>query len=77
MMRSGAVLDTPFLISLSDENHPAHEAAKAYSPFFLEAGMPLYLPTVLASEFGIKQAVIDLPLHNFKVLPFNRSLPSS
>ncbi|MEE9369673.1 MAG: hypothetical protein V3V05_12555 [Pontiella sp.] len=33
--------------------------------------MPLYLPTVVASEFGIKQPVTDLPLHNFKVLPFN------
>jgi len=71
MERSGAVLDTTFLISLSDENRSAHEAAKAYYQFFLEAGMPLYLPTVVASEFGIKQAVTDLPLHNFKVLPFN------
>jgi len=71
MERNGAVLDTTFLISLSDENRPAHETAKAYYQFFLEADVPLYLPTVVASEFGIKQAVTDLPLHNFKVLPFN------
>lgn len=71
MERSGAVLDTGFLITLVDASRPAHDAAKAYYRYFLEEGMPLYLPTVVASEFGIKQPVTDLPLHNFKVLPFN------
>jgi len=70
-MRSGAVLDTGFLITLVDGNRDAHEAAKRYYRHFLESGVPLYLPTVVASEFGIKQPITDLPLHNFKVLPFN------
>jgi hypothetical protein len=71
MMRSGAVLDTGFLITLVDANREAHEHAKAYYRHFLENGIPLYLPTVVASEFCIKQPITDLPLHNFKVLPFN------
>jgi hypothetical protein len=71
MMRNGAVLDTGFLITLVDANREAHEHAKSYYRYFLENGITLYLPTVVASEFGIKQPVTDLPLHNFKVLPFN------
>ena len=70
-MRSGAVLDTGFLITLVDANRKAHEHAKAYYRYFLEKGITLYLPTVVASEFGIKQSITDLPLHNFKILPFN------
>jgi len=71
MERSGAVLDTGFLITLVDATRASHNAAREYYRYFLEAGMPLYLPTIVASEFGIKQPVTDLPLHNFKVLPFN------
>jgi hypothetical protein len=71
MMRNGAVLDTGFLITLVDAHRASHEHAKAYYRYFLENGITLYLPTVVASEFGIKQPVTDLPLHNFKVLPFN------
>jgi hypothetical protein len=71
MKRSGAVLDTGFLITLVDANRESHEHAKAYYRYFLENGVTLYLPTVVASEFGIKQPVTDLPLHNFIILPFN------
>lgn len=33
--------------------------------------MPLYLSVIAATEFQVKQAVTDLPLRNFEVLPFN------
>jgi hypothetical protein len=33
--------------------------------------VPMYLSTVVISEFQVKQAVNDLPLRNFVVLPFN------
>lgn len=71
MMRNGAVLDTGFLITLVDANRPFHETAKAYYRHFLENSIPMYLPTVVVSEFCLKQPITDLPLHNFQVLPFN------
>ena len=37
----------------------------------LHRGVPLYLSAIAASEFQVKQAVTDLPLRNFVVLPFN------
>lgn len=72
MMRNGAVLDTGFLITLVDASRGTHEHAKAYYRYFLENGITLYLPTVVASEFFIKQPIEEFkPLHNFKLLPFN------
>lgn len=34
-------------------------------------GSTLYLSAVVISEFHTKQPVTDLPLRNFRVLPFN------
>ena len=31
----------------------------------------MYLSTIVASEFQVKQDIVDLPLENFIVLPFN------
>lgn len=33
--------------------------------------IPLYLSAIVISEFQVKQAINDLPLRNFSVLPFN------
>ena len=68
---SAILLDTSYLISLADPNRPHHEAAVSYLREALRRGVPLYLSVIAASEFQVKQAVTDLPLRNFEVLPFN------
>lgn len=70
-MSDGAVVDTGFLISLVDRTRPCHDVARQYYRFFLENGITMFLPTVVAAEFAVKQPVTDLPLRNFRVLPFN------
>lgn len=65
------LLDTSFLISLADTGRPNHTVAQRYLTESLARGVPLYLSTIVASEFQVKQAVNDLPLRNFIVLPFN------
>jgi len=70
-MADGAVLDTSFLINLVDRNRPCHATACSYYRHFLENGMPMFLSTVVAAEFAVKQSITDLPLRNFVVLPFN------
>ena len=65
------LLDTSFLISLADEGRAHHHTAVRYLREALAQGCPLYLSAVVASEFQVKQAVTDLPLRNFQVLPFN------
>ena len=65
------LVDTSFLISFADPQRPNHATAAAYFREALHRSVPLYLYAVAASEFQVKQAVTDLPLRNFIVLPFN------
>lgn len=70
-MNNMAVLDTGFLISLVGRNRPFHQAARSYYKYFLENRVVMLLPTVVVAEFAIVQPITDLPLRNFRVLPFN------
>ena len=65
------LVDTSFLISLADPTRPHHEVAIQYFRKALAQGCPLYLSVIAATEFQVGQAVTDLPLRNFHVLPFN------
>ena len=65
------ILDTGFLISLISKDRPEHEAAKAYYKYFTQHDFMMLVPTIVVSEFSIKQPFSDLPLHNFTILPFN------
>jgi predicted nucleic acid-binding protein len=68
---SSVLLDTSFLISLSDPARPHHETAKSYYREFIQRGSLMFLSAVVASEFHVKQSINDLELRNFIVLPFN------
>lgn len=70
-MIKAAVVDTGFLISLASRDRSNHESAKAHYKWFLDNGHRLFLPTVVISEFCLRQDIADLPLRNFQVLPFN------
>ena len=70
-MSDGILLDTSFLISLADPNRPHHAVARRYFDFFIENGILMFLSTIVASEFQLKQPVTDLPLDAMIVLPFN------
>lgn len=68
---NSVLVDTSFLISLSDPTRAHHEAALAYYRECVRRNVPMYLSTIVISEFQVKQAINDLPLRNFVVLPFN------
>lgn len=68
---NSVLLDTSFLISLSDPSRAHHAAAVQYYKECVHRQVPMYLPTIVISEFQVKQAINDLPLRNFVVLPFN------
>ncbi len=65
------LLDTSYVISLADPQRRHHDTAQQYLREALRRGVPLYLSVIAVSEFHVKQAVTDLPLRNFEVLPFN------
>ena len=72
-MTASVLLDTSFLISLVDQNRPNHDTAAKYYRMMLEQQMPMYFSAIVAAEFSIKQAITELPLKNFRGIPFNIS----
>lgn len=70
-MTDGVLLDTSFLISFVDPSRPNHSVAVEYFRFFAREGVPMFLSTIVAAEFGQQQRVTDLPLDAMIVLPFN------
>ena len=68
---NSVLLDTRFLISLSDPARPHHAAAVDYYKECIRRQIPMMLSTVVISEFQVGQAINDLQLRNFMVLPFN------
>ena len=68
---SAFLLDNSFLITLVDDSRPHHADAMRYLREAVQRGATLYLSAVVVSEFHAKQPITDLPLRNFRVLPFN------
>ena len=70
-MADGVLLDTSFLISFADANRPQHAVAVQFFKHFVEEGIPMFISTIVASEFHLKQPVTDLPLDIILARPFN------
>ena len=70
-MADGVLLDTSFLISFADPTRKHHAVAVQFFKHFAAEGIPMFLSTIVASEFHQKQRVTDLPLDAVIVLPFN------
>jgi len=70
-MTAGVLLDTSFLISLVDGSRRNHSIAKQYYVLMLEQQAPMYFSAIVAAEIAIGQPLTDLPLRNFRTIPFN------
>jgi predicted nucleic acid-binding protein len=66
-------LDTSFLISFADPSRPNHDAAVQYFRHCVADHIPMWISTVAAGEFEVKQSFNDLPLQNFRIQPYNLS----
>ena len=70
-MTAAVLLDTSFLISLVDGKRPNHSIAAQYYRMMLEQQCPMVFSAIVAAEFAIGQPITDLPLKNFRPIPFN------
>ncbi|BFI94872.1 MAG: hypothetical protein RSP_03820 [Rhodanobacter sp.] len=70
-MSISVLLDTSFLITLVNANRPHHAVAMQYYRHMLQNDVTMYFSAIVASEFGIKQHITELPLGNFRPLNFN------
>ena len=65
--------DTSFLISFADPNRPNHGVAVEYFRYCVAERVPMWISTVAAGEFQVRQSIYDLPLRNFRIQPYNLS----
>ncbi len=70
-MSVSVLLDTSFLISLVNERRAHHAVAADYYRYLLTHDLPMYFSAIVAAEFGIRQAITELPLGYFRLLEFN------
>lgn len=70
-MTASVLLDTSFLITLVDQHRRHHEIAAKYYRLMLEEQVPMFFSAIVAAEFAIKQSITELPLKNFRAIPFN------
>lgn len=54
ILHQGILLDTSFLIRLTNENEPLHLTAKAYFDAANKANIPLHLSALVVAEFEVK-----------------------
>lgn len=64
-------LDTSFLISFADPNRSHHGIAVDYFHHCLAKQIPMWVSVVAAGEFEVGQPIVDLPLQNFRIQPYN------
>ena len=70
-MSAGAILDTSYLITLADPTRANHQEARRYWQHFTEEEIPLYLSSIVVSEFCLRQEIPPEILRSCVVLPFN------
>jgi predicted nucleic acid-binding protein len=70
-MATGVLIDTSFLITLADKSRKHHDTARKYWRHFLENQIPIFLSTIVVSEFCLKQEIPADILRCCVVLPFN------
>lgn len=67
----GVLCDTSFLIRWAKPNDALHPAAHSYLKFLVEGGHDLYVSTIALAEYAVGDAIANLPLRYFRILPFN------
>lgn len=70
-MAAGVLIDTSFLITLAGKDRKHYDAARRYWRHFLDNEIPIYLSTIVVSEFCVKQQIPPEMLRCCVVLPFN------
>jgi predicted nucleic acid-binding protein len=65
------LLDTSFFIRLINANDPLFKNANNYFKYFLERNMAMFISTISIAEFCVNGDIVDLPLDNLRMLPFN------
>lgn len=67
------VLDTSFLITLTDRARTNHATACKYWEHFLGEGMHMFIPTIVVSEYTVKGPIPEYVFNQCILAPFNHA----
>lgn len=70
-MKHSVLLDTSFFIRLLNDQEKLHQNALGYYKHFLDSGFVCQISTISVAEYCVKGDILDLPLRNLQILPFN------
>jgi hypothetical protein len=65
------LLDTSFFIRLLNDEDPLHKNARDYFKYFLDQEVLIRISTISIAEYCVKGDIVDLPLRNVQIVPFN------
>ena len=67
---AGVIFDTSALIHFAASNKPYWQVARSYYQACLTLKIPMYLSSIVAGEFEIRQSIADLPIQSFRILGY-------
>ncbi len=70
-MKHSILVDTSFFIRLLNVEDRLHKNAVAYYKYFLENEYVLKVSTISIAEYCVKGKLLELPLRNIQIIPFN------
>lgn len=65
------MLDTAFLINLTNKNAQFHENAVKFFERFSKEQFAIYVSTIALAEYAIRDEIVNLPLQKVRLLSFN------
>lgn len=68
---NGVLCDTSYFIRWAKPGDALHPAAHAYLKYLVDGGHTLYVSTIALAEYAVRDAIANLPLRYFRVVPFN------
>lgn len=71
MKVNGVLLDTSFFIRFLNDADPLFRNALEYYKYFLSNDIKMYISTISIAEYCVGGSILELPLRNLAILPFN------
>jgi len=71
MTPSSVLLDTSFFLRFLNDQDPLFRNADGYFRYFLQKEYSMMISTISIAEYCVRGEVLELPLRNLQVVPFN------
>lgn len=71
MTHKAVLLDTSFFLRFLNEEDPLFKNADGYFQYFIRQEIAMMISTISIAEYCVGGDVLELPLRNLQIIPFN------